>query len=1050
MKKQTILELDIDVDNLLKRAAEAQKNVESLKEETTFFKKAILTTNASIEKHSDALNKMYKKGLQNTEEYRERKQTIKRLNEAQEKNRQKLELTNSTLKNAQNEYRIAQRTVNAYNKSLDGQLGIISKTDGSINQISAALSENKKIYKGLSAEQRNNAAIGGRLNKLIAEQDAEYKKLHKSIGNNQTDVGNYKGQISELLKENEKLLGSAEKLAFQIPVLGGMFSFVSKNLNLYVKKQIEAIAATKGAAKGLKILKLALVSTGIGAIVVALGMLVVAFSKSQKAMDYLREKLAGLTAAFNVIMDVFIGVAEDIVRALKSPSGAMKDLEKNMSEGSKFIQNIFKALKAFFANIKNDVIRDFLEMKIAWYELIGDSEEAEQLKKELADINGQTKRNEETMNEAAESMGRAIRKVVDEMGKEAQKAMELERRYQKLRRTATIFKAEISQSNREIANKKAEAALAEQNGNIDKAIDLYRDANAELEKMQEKQIALRENELANSLQLDLSIDEDRIKFEEFVKQLRDADVDFNNLNESADLANKLISNIGMDNSALDDLDEVVDKFKELNDEVASNENARRSNEQKITSLQRRRIQDARRAAKKREEDLKQEAAAEIKKSETVLKKYLLENDLISATLKERFAVYKKAYEDEKNILKQQLDAKQLTQEEYEVALLEKSKEYAEKNAQAAIENANKELDIYLAKNQTKLDSEQRLTDELVSIEIERLQTIKDKRTEILDEQRANELLSEQDYQLQKLQLENEFAQQKKELGDRLKEQKAEVEQVDYENELEIRLLRGENEYALQLEALERDRLAEVAAAEKKGIDTEKVNQKYAAKKQKINEAQQKAEIDALAAGFGNIKQIFGEQTAMGKTAALAETTINTYKAATAAYSAMAKIPVVGPAMGVAAAAAAVAAGLANVKKIAGISTKLEKGGLLKGKSHSQGGIPFTIDGEHGFEAEGGEYIVNRKATAMFLPLLEQINKQYKIGTPAHNFYQAGGIVSKRVQVNSQFQLDYEMLAEQIGESVAAANRNLPRPVVAVEDINIAQNDYAEIIASAEY
>ena len=44
--------------------------------------------------------------------------------------------------------------------------------------------------------------------------------------------------------------------------------------------------------------------------------------------------------------------------------------------------------------------------------------------------------------------------------------------------------------------------------------------------------------------------------------------------------------------------------------------------------------------------------------------------------------------------------------------------------------------------------------------------------------------------------------------------------------------------------------------------------------------------------------------------------MDTYASANAAYKAMAGIPVVGPALGVAAAAAAIGAGLANVKQIA--------------------------------------------------------------------------------------------------------------------------------------
>jgi hypothetical protein len=53
---------------------------------------------------------------------------------------------------------------------------------------------------------------------------------------------------------------------------------------------------------------------------------------------------------------------------------------------------------------------------------------------------------------------------------------------------------------------------------------------------------------------------------------------------------------------------------------------------------------------------------------------------------------------------------------------------------------------------------------------------------------------------------------------------------------------------------------------------------------------------------------------------------------------------------------------------------LEKGGLLRGPSHAQGGIltPFG-------EVEGGEFVVNKFATQSFLPMLEAINQNGQSG-----------------------------------------------------------------------
>ena len=56
------------------------------------------------------------------------------------------------------------------------------------------------------------------------------------------------------------------------------------------------------------------------------------------------------------------------------------------------------------------------------------------------------------------------------------------------------------------------------------------------------------------------------------------------------------------------------------------------------------------------------------------------------------------------------------------------------------------------------------------------------------------------------------------------------------------------------------------------------------------------------------------------------------------------------------------------------SQQFADGGVLKGKSHAQGGIPFSVGGQTGFEAEGGEAIINKRSTSAFAPLLSAINQ----------------------------------------------------------------------------
>ena len=111
----------------------------------------------------------------------------------------------------------------------------------------------------------------------------------------------------------------------------------------------------------------------------------------------------------------------------------------------------------------------------------------------------------------------------------------------------------------------------------------------------------------------------------------------------------------------------------------------------------------------------------------------------------------------------------------------------------------------------------------------------------------------------------------------------------------------------------------------------RINQRYDNKSKKLEqensdfkEALNGQDVDnALAAGsqvLGGIIGIVGEGSAVGKAAAIAQTTIDTYSSATAAYKSVVGIPVVGPALAPVAAGVAVAAGLMSIKKIVATKT----------------------------------------------------------------------------------------------------------------------------------
>lgn len=78
-----------------------------------------------------------------------------------------------------------------------------------------------------------------------------------------------------------------------------------------------------------------------------------------------------------------------------------------------------------------------------------------------------------------------------------------------------------------------------------------------------------------------------------------------------------------------------------------------------------------------------------------------------------------------------------------------------------------------------------------------------------------------------------------------------------------------------------------------------------------------------------------KQSGIAKAQSIIQTTMDTYKSATGAYSAMASIPYVGPALGAAAAAVAIAMGMANVASIKSqnFAGNYAEGGIVPGSSY---------------------------------------------------------------------------------------------------------------------
>lgn len=269
-----------------------------------------------------------------------------------------------------------------------------------------------------------------------------------------------------------------------------------------------------------------------------------------------------------------------------------------------------------------------------------------------------------------------------------------------------------------------------------------------------------------------------------------------------------------------------------------------------------------------------------------------------------------------------------------------------------------------------------------------------------------------------------------------------------------------NQERLQLELDEENRLrreARIADAnsilenEQLVVDARK---KYAEENKKINEAVAFSFGGlalAIASSMGDSKEAQAAALAIDKLMAIARVVIatQTSNATITAEGAALAIPTAGASVAAAAGLVAknnIVAGL-NIATIMATAipqiSKFADGGILSGASHANGGIPFTINGQSGFEAEGGEAIINKRSTAMFTPLLSAINE----AGGGNRLFADGGLVPNTGGLNSSQSLLQsannqgdlaEIIASSIG-SIEVVNVATNTSDVATEVTNISNN-----------
>lgn len=620
-------------------------------------------------------------------------------------------------------------------KTMQNQIKQEKEQEGSLKSLRAQLSNLTAEYDSLSEEERK-AAKGEELKNKINDVTDALKGGEEETQRYYRNVGNYKDAIIEAANANIPFVEQINKMVTSLGGVGNYLKGVQKDMT-------SVISTTSGTIKVLQLLRIALISTGIGALVVALGSLIAYFSKTQKGIELANKLMGALGATVNVLID----------RAAKLGSALVNLFSGNFKQAG-------EDAKAVFSGIGEEIVE---ETKLAW---------------ELADI-----LNEIDKREVMLSMSRAANRAEIEKLKKAADDQTLSTQE---RIKAAEKAAEIEKKDLELQTELAEARLANTLG--------FKEMNDEVRKLMEqiKSGDITADEVIGKLGLSESTLEDLKDFRDQFNELQELMEDsYGRQTEQQNTLNS-IRKEGAD-KAKEAKQKELEAVRAAEDAMLALVKDKREQARKEIELDySRQIEDLR-ISLKEEENLTVKARQAIN---TQIK--ALEEQMNLELQKLSDEELKKEIENRTKLISLQLESvKEGSEQEYQLKMQQiasqrdaelADKELTEQMKLAITDKYNKQMDDLMLQHEKDVSEKQqeairlRMDNEIMELqqsgasELEILQEQASQKLELLNNIQQQEGESEQEFLNRKLQANQEYVDAKKAIADK----EVEIEQTKLE------------------------------------------------------------------------------------------------------------------------------------------------------------------------------------------------------------------------------------------------------------------------------
>lgn len=226
-----------------------------------------------------------------------------------------------------------------------------------VNGFGQAVKTGADEIKGITDRFKNSNVTLSSLKENVKDSAQKIRDFAKSGtgGSEQMKIGLERLKIG--FRQNQDALDAYKNKQIQANLVNDSSNETTKKgsvlTGLWTRAQLILAGSSGAVVGGLKLITIAIASTGIGLLIVALGLLISYFSTFTPLIDFLQQKFAGLQAAFKILQQALVDFIKNIssfgdfmgklANAIAHPIDSFKDLSKEMGKAQDAAEKLTKA-----------------------------------------------------------------------------------------------------------------------------------------------------------------------------------------------------------------------------------------------------------------------------------------------------------------------------------------------------------------------------------------------------------------------------------------------------------------------------------------------------------------------------------------------------------------------------------------------------------------------------------------------------------------------------------------------------------------------------------